>query len=311
MTATDAIGEEHTMTHLRSYSSPFNLGHKAVRDLFVDGTTVVQEKIDGSQFSFGIDKETLTFSARSKKQPLYPESDVDQGMFAEAMPTIRALRDKLEPGYTYRCEYLRKPKQNTLVYDRIPKGHIILFDVDKGYCDYMTPRELQMEGERLGLEVVPSWVIKKAPTLEQLEEWTDEISILGNVKREGVVFKRYDMFGQDKKVLMGKYVRPEFKEKNAKTHSKGKSIVAVIIEEYATEARWMKAVQHLREEGKLEGEMRDIPALLKEIGQDVHEECGEEISERLFKHFWKEIQRGLTRGMPEWYRLLLTKEALE
>jgi hypothetical protein len=38
---------------LRSYSSPFNLGHKALEDLF-DGTVTVQEKIDGSQFSFGV-----------------------------------------------------------------------------------------------------------------------------------------------------------------------------------------------------------------------------------------------------------------
>ena len=291
-----------------AYSSPYNIGHKAVCDLFVDGVTVVQEKVDGSQFSFGLyDGELL---ARSKRQPLFPEVETPQGMFDSALETVRSLKDRLTDGYTYRGEFLAKPKQNSLVYDHPPKGNIILFDVDRGMCDYMMPSALMAEAKKLGLEVVPTWVIDTPPTMEQLDEWVAVESILGKVKREGVVFKRYDLFGIDKKVLMGKYVRPEFREINKKTH-KHVNIVDILIAEYSTEARWTKAVQHLRDEGELEGEMRDIPKLMGEIGKDVFEDCSEEIKERLFKHFWKQIQRGVTKGMPEWYKLLLTKEALE
>jgi len=294
---------------ISGYSSPFNLGHKAVRDLFVDGDIVVQEKVDGSQFSFGIYNGELR--SRSKRMDLYPDQEVSQGMFDPALATVRELRDNLLPNHTYRGEFLAKPKQNSLCYDRIPEGHIILFDVDKAICDYMYPDELQKEAERIGLEVVPSWVIRESPSIEQLEEWVNQRSILGNVDREGVVFKNYEMYGIDKKVLMGKYVRPEFKETNRKTHAKGKSIVEVMILEYGTEARWLKAIQHLRDDDILLGEMKDIPLLMAEIGKDVYDECGEEIKERVFKHFWKQIQRGLTRGMPEFYKLLLTKEALD
>ena len=46
---------------IRSYSSPFNLGHKALAVLF-SGSVTVQEKIDGSQFSFGIVDGELGFN---------------------------------------------------------------------------------------------------------------------------------------------------------------------------------------------------------------------------------------------------------
>jgi ATP-dependent RNA circularization protein (DNA/RNA ligase family) len=36
-----------------SYPSIYALGHRAIRELF-DGPVVVEEKIDGSQFSFGV-----------------------------------------------------------------------------------------------------------------------------------------------------------------------------------------------------------------------------------------------------------------
>ena len=41
------------MTVLTSYPKVYQLGHKAVLDIF-SGPVVIQEKIDGSQFSFGL-----------------------------------------------------------------------------------------------------------------------------------------------------------------------------------------------------------------------------------------------------------------
>ena len=37
-------------------------------------------------------------------------------------------------------------------------------------------------------------------------------------------------------------------------------MIALLIQELTTPARWQKAVQHLREDGKLEGSPRDIVA---------------------------------------------------
>jgi len=296
------------VSRLRSYSSPFNLGHKALDELF-SGPVTVQEKIDGSQFNFMVVDGELVCRSRNA------EIDLDDpNMFKLAVDTARDLmqRGSLVEGYTYRGEFLMKPKHNTLVYERVPKRNIILFDIDRGDQDYMGRHELYDEAEKLNLDVVPTWVWPQKPKMDEIDKWMQTKSILGNVTIEGLVFKNYSQYGPDKKVLMGKYVSEKFREGHSgdwkKRNPSDKGFVTILTEEYATDARWMKAVQHLREAGELENEPRDIPKLLKEVSQDTLAECEEEIKERLFKHFWKQIARGLARGLPEWYKELLAEE---
>lgn len=254
---------------LRSYSSPFNLGHKAVERLF-DGPVTVQEKIDGSQFSFGMRDGELF--CRSRNQLVDSHKP---GMFAAAVETAIALyaHELLTEGYTYRGEFLSKPKHNTLAYDRVPKDHIILYDVDRGDQDYLSWPEAKAEAERLGLEFVHTFQINHTPTVEQLDEWLNSESALGVIKIEGLVFKKYGTYGPDKKVLMGKYVSEKFREMHSKDwkerNPSQKSFVAKLVSRYATESRWDKAIQHLREAGELQNEMRDIPKLMEEINRDV------------------------------------------
>ena len=297
---------------MRGYSSPFNLGHKALAKLFDCESVIVQEKIDGSQFSFGIINGEI--ECRSRNQQVILD---DAGMFDKAVATAIDLAQQglLIEGYKYRGEYLMKPKANTLVYDRVPKGNIILFDIDRGDQDYLPYEDAIVLADSMDLEYVPSWECEGKPTVEMLETWMQKKSVLGNTTIEGLVFKNYDEYGRDSKVLMGKYVSDKFREVHDKDWKKrnpgDKAFVAVIIEQYATEARWMKTVQHLREAGELENEPRDIPKLFKEVSGDVLEECEQEIRDKLFKHFWKQIARGLTRGLPEWYKELLAEEMLD
>ena len=91
----------------------------------------------------------------------------------------------------------------------------------------------------------------------------------------------------------------------------GKDIIGRLIEEYRSEARWHKAVQHLEELGERENDPRDIGKLVREVCKDVHTECQDEIKEKLFKWAWKQVQNGLTRGLPEWYKELLLKTQFE
>ena len=259
---------------IRGYSSPFNLGHKALAKLFSGERTTVQEKIDGSQFSFGLVDGELECRSRNQKVILD-----DAGMFDLAVETAMDLAKHglLIEGYKYRGEYLRKPKHNTLVYDRVPRGNIILFDIDRGDQDYMKIEGAIELAASMDLEFVPSWECIGKPSVALLDAWMQHKSVLGNTNIEGIVFKNYNEYGRDSKTLMGKYVSEKFREVHDKDWKKrnpgDKAFVAVIIEEYATEARWMKTVQHLREAGELENEPRDIPKLFKEVSSDVLEEC--------------------------------------
>ncbi len=287
---------------MHSYPSIFNFGHKAVAGLLV-GPVYVQEKVDGSQFSFGLDKDG-TVVTRSKGATVYLET-ADK-LFKAAVEYVNSIKDLLTPGYTYRGEVLSRPKHNTLAYDRVPCHNVVIFDVNTGDECYM-PYNVQ-EAKRLDLEVVPLIYEGMVESADQLKGYLETQSFLGGQKIEGVVVKPvgYGLFGVDKKVLFGKYVSEAFKEihggewrKNNPSQSDVLERVALL---YKTPARWHKSVQHLREAGQIEDSPRDIGKLMKEVNLDVLKECENEIKEELFKQAWPKIARIITAGLPEWYK---------
>jgi hypothetical protein len=290
---------------LHSYSSIYNVGHRALEGLF-DGPVIVEEKIDGSQFSFGVFDGVLR--VRSKGADVNLEAP--EKMFAAGVGTVigRNVEGLLTPGWTYRGEYLSKPKHNALAYDRIPRHHVILFDIDRGDQDYLAPERKAIEAEHVGLEVVPELYRGMVTSAEFFRSLLETPSVLGGQKVEGVVIKPvgYGIYGPDKKVLMGKFVSEAFKETHSKAWSDanpgGKDIVAILQARLGTQARWQKAVQHLREDGQIEDDPRDIGKLFKEVNADVLKECRDEILDELFKWAWPKIARGITRGLPDWYK---------
>lgn len=291
------------MSSWHSYPSIYNCGHKALAGYF-DGPVIVQEKVDGSQFSFGVIGDEQELKVRSKGATIYPDNPPK--MFARAVQTVQGLQDKLRLGWTYRGEVLDKPKHNTLAYDRVPAQHIILFDINDGEESYLPYEQVVSEGQRLGLEVVPTLYSGKVENLEQFEALLDTVSVLGGQKIEGVVAKRYDLFGPDKKVLLAKYVREEFKELNSKSFradnpTRG-DVMQRLIAMYKNESRWAKAVQHLRDAGALQNDPKDIGALMKEAQADIEKECADEIRDALMAWALPQIKRGAVAGLPQWYK---------
>jgi hypothetical protein len=289
--------------HLSSYGKIFTLGHRQLAKLF-DGPVVIQEKIDGSQFSFGVLNGVLC--CRSKGQQIVLEAP---GMFAAAISTARRLHaeGKLLEGRIYRCEYLSKPKHNALAYSRVPRGNLVLFDVERqGIGEFLPMDLLPASAELLGVEPVPVLFEGPFDLSMHVSAYLDRESCLGGSKIEGVVIKNYNQFGEDKKIVVGKLVSEAFKEVHRhewKKSNPGQSeIVQQIIADYRTSPRWQKAVQRLRDEGKIRGEPEDIGLLIREIQLDTIDECEAEIAERLFEHFWPKIARGIISGFPEWYK---------
>ena len=297
------------MDSWHSYPSIYNMGHKAIEDL-LKTPVIVEEKIDGSQFSFGLDTEGIR--VRSKGAEMIP--DAPEKMFQKAVDTVKELSPSLTPGWTYRGEFLRVPNHNTLIYSRVPKKHIIIFDINRGHEDYLTPEEKKVEAERLGLECVPVIFQGMVTTLDFFRGFLDTDSILGGSKIEGVVVKPlgYSLWGRDKKCLMGKFVSEAFKETHSlawkESNPKSGDILERLGADYTTQARWTKAVQHLTEAGKLEGSVKDMGTLMKEIPEDIEKECSDEIKEKLFQWAWPHLRRSVVRGVPEWYKELLLKK---
>lgn len=291
---------------LTSYPSIFGLGHKAIKDLF-NTPVLIEEKVDGSQFSFGVINGELCM--KSKGAILY--EPVTDKLFRDACLHVAAIKDILNPGWTYRGEVLCRPRHNALEYERTPKHNIILFDIERGNQDFLTPDEKAAEAARLDLEVVPVFYEGKIDNIEQLKELFQRDSVLGKAKIEGMVIKNYSMFGLDKKVLMGKWVSEAFKEvHNAewKSANPNKSdFLTVLIKGLKTEARWLKAIQHMRDDGKLTDSPADIGALLKEVQADTKKDMEDELKQRMFDYLWPQVARGIVAGFPEFYKTKLAE----
>lgn len=319
------------MSSWHSYPSIFNLGHRAIADLF-KVPVIVEEKVDGSQFSFGLipelpplgvdpSPECLTLHVRSKGAVMHP--DAPEKMFNKAVESVKSRMHLLKPGWTYRGEYLAKPNHNALAYDRVPTGHVVLFDINTADETYLSPAEKRAEAERIGLECVPVVYSGQIPGITPEEKiqffrtFLDTTSILGGQKIEGVVVKPldYNLFGPDKKCLFGKFVSEAFREVHKRSWKEGNptngDIIQQIGSDYCTAARWNKAIQHLSEAGKILDDVKDIGLIIKEVPNDVFAECEQEMKDRLWKHAKPHITRQLTRGLPEFYKERLLKLQFE
>lgn len=293
-----------------SYPKIWSLGHSAIRELLLD-EVIIQEKVDGSQFSFGVFNGEIKVRSKGKEINV----DFPEKLFTKAIDTVKTLAPVLINGYTYRGEFLATPKHNVLAYDRIPSSNIILFDINTGQESYLTYEQVVEEAKRIGLEVVPLLYKGKVSDATQLLSFLDNTSVLGGQKIEGFVIKNYSRFGIDGKVLMGKHVSESFKEVHAgewkAANPQHKDVIMVLGQKYTTPARWNKAVQHLKEKGQLTDSPKDIGLLMKEVNVDVLTECKEEIKEYLFQWAWNSIARQLTRGLPEWYKEELLKKQFD
>jgi hypothetical protein len=299
-----------TITSWHSYPKIWNLGHSAIKELISD-PVVIEEKVDGSQFSFGVFDGEI--KCRSKGQQLI--IDAPEKMFVKAIETVKELAPLLREGYTYRAEYLQKPKHNTLRYSRVPNKHLIIFDICPSEESYLPYDAKLAEATRVGLEVVPCFFQGTITTLEMIQNFIGRESILGTAKIEGVVIKNYSKFGPDKKVLLGKLVSDEFKEVHTvdwkNTNPKQSDVLEQILNRYKSEARFQKGVQHLKENNLIEGTPRDIGKLVTEVKKDALAELEDLIKNDLFNWAWPQIERRITNGLPEWYLAKLAEGHFE
>ncbi|MFA5378703.1 MAG: RNA ligase family protein, partial [Dehalococcoidia bacterium] len=246
----------------------------------------------------------------SHHQQIFPGA---AGQFEPAVQHViahyEALRE-LAPVCLY-GEYLAKPRQNTIAYARIPRGYIVLFDMAIGGVLRDYDAALGQVAERLECDVVRT--IHRGPvTMDDLRGMLTEKPMLGGDMLEGIVVKNY---GQN--ILLGgqvwpvfcKLVNEQFKEKHAANPDwkSGKNREQEYYDTFCTEARWRKAVQHMRERGELQDAPQDIGPLMKEIHADLLDEEAEDIKEWLYREHVKDVVRAAQRGFADWYKAQLVE----
>jgi hypothetical protein len=183
----------------------------------------------------------------------------------------------------------------------------------------MSPPDVILTCELYGFEVVPTLYVGVIDNVQvetlMLNEMLETPSVLGGTKVEGIVIKCYEMVDCNEKILMAKWVSPAFKEANhgnAWNANMGKKdVVGEIVAIYNTTARYVKTVNHCREDDLLVDEMRDIGPLMKALNKDFEDECADEIKDLLYAKYRKTIMRGVSQGFPGWYKGRLLEAANE
>ena len=273
--------------------------HLRARDALLFGPVVVEEKVDGSQLS--VRREGKTTWCRSKTVPF--EAANYEGPFKLAADAVSAI--DLPEGYTFRGEFLMRPRHNVLAYDRVPKHNFVVWDVQAPDGGYLHRAAKQLICHGVGLEVVPL-LHEGEVTREQLVAMFDTTSMLGGQRIEGVVVKSYDRPHPKGEPLWAcKLVAEQFQEVAGRCKIRKErqdDPVDKILCKYQSEARWNKAIQHLRDDERLTNTRSDIGPLIKEIQADVMLECQEDIKDELFDLFRKQLMNKVIEGFPQWYQ---------
>lgn len=301
------------------YAKVLQLGDKHLEGI-LEGDIFVEEKIDGSQFRIQIDENgVMTFGSKSVD---YNDTRLPDKMFIPIIEIVSKQLSSLAEKNGYNMfiygEYLHSPTHNTLKYERVPKNNLAIFDIkiiegDKvRWFDY---DEKKSFAEKYGFEA-PSLLYRgdgKELNKDKINSLLTLKSALGNSIIEGIVVKNYNKYFDIVKFpylatfgsnwLIGKYVRDDFKELNRENwqHIKA-SPVQTIINELQSNAKRNKVLQHLREKGELEGNMRDMPKIIAELIKDINEEDKETIKDILWKWHEREILGGAQKGLAEFYK---------
>lgn len=314
------------MKSIPCYTKILTLGSRFTENALI-GEVIIQEKVDGSQFKFGIneDKELIFASKGVNLHPIEAEKGIQNvpSIFNPAVKYLLSIKEKLltlEKDTYFYAETLRKPKHNVLKYERVPRNNIVLFDVVIG-SSFANRKKLQEIADYLEIDLIPE--LWRGDLIEYLKNKNDKgysisvdflkrliettYSFLGSELIEGVVIKNYKqtiLLGGQIFPLFTKYVRESFKERHDTEWKikNPKDSLQDFIKGFKNENRWKKAILHLKEKELLSDSPKDIGLLINEIKEDILLEETENIKQYLFNKFKEDILRNSIMGFPEWYK---------
>ena len=279
----------------------------------------IQEKIDGSQFSFTVTPENNLIT-RSRGAILNLQQP--QKLFLPAICTVKALYEanRLPTGLIFRGEAVSTPRHNKLDYQVVPPGNIVLYDV----YDSQSNKELHNSE-------VAKWAktfnLLYAPILKTYENPKIDLSIeiLKNlvtsttscinpsVSVEGVVIKRCNSTFMDKTGEIGraKYVSEDFQELQNTKKSIAENQFTDLAPIFAPEPRKYKLIQRLKESGEWTGTMKDMAKMVPMLIEDVEQECMEELKNMVYLAVRKKVRQGIQTGLAQWYKEKLMEKAFD
>ena len=234
------------------------------------------------------------------------QSSADQGMFSLAHDCGAIIHSETDwrqfgDDVTLFCEFLKSPKHNTISYGRVPLNNLYLFGalVDGVH---MQTDDLFEIAKVIEIDPPNIMYVGKVESAEELKAFMTHQSYLEGSVVEGVVIKNYhrtyDPLQVHSQAFIGypmcaKYVREDFKRDNAKqwnTIDRKKGVDA-IVEMFFTGERFLKTVQHLKDEGKIDYQKSDLKYLIPEFFGDLMDEKKEEMTRMIMAEVFKTVKK--------------------
>ena len=292
----------------KKYTKIKALGTDETEEIF-EGVCVVQEKIDGGNFSFYVENNKLIVASRN----MIMTDKIDPKGW-EAIPVVTEAFEKypelFNPNYLYVGESLQK---HTISYDSIPGfvGYDIWNEETESFLHWKDSKGIF---ESFGLEFIHVHFERDGSeiTIEELEECIKHSSYKEG-DAEGIVIKNYSKLNKYGNPLFGKIVTDDFKEQNRAVFKgtnqppkEGNSTI-IIASTYSTEARIEKTIHKLVDEGTVL-DMSMIPVLFNAVAEDIFEENAVEIYHTFDKIDFKHL-RGIVakKCVPVLKRILLER----
>lgn len=268
----------------KKYDKIYQLGHDENKDIFVNPDTEVclQEKVDGANFRVYINNGKLIFGSRTRQLTDDNGEDVEiEKNFNKAIIFVREKLKNVDLTQWNRFTlFMECMTRHTIAYNLDITPPVIGFDIYQefeGETNYLHWNVAKRIFEDFGFEFVP--IIKVCNVRDLTLPITDEMvpqSKYTMQKAEGIVFKTFNPR------IYAKYVRNEFKEKNAEVFG-GKRVKynseddsGEIVGKYCTNYRIEKCVLKLIDDG-MKMELSMMKYLPNKVYEDIWEENWKDI----------------------------------
>lgn len=255
-----------------------------LKDKYVDGFQkgdyiVVQEKIDGANFSIRYDEETDTIKSFSKKRVLDLGNNLRGAWEWSQKLNKELIKEVLGTNLVLFGEWL---VSHTIVYPDDKYQNAYFYDVwDTEAEKYLEQDKVEDIVNRLGLIYVPIFYKGEFESWEHLKQFVGKTD-LGGESGEGIVVKNMTRLNDPNTRLpfYTKIVADKFAEKKSvRKFDEGKlerrAKLQAIVESVVTEGRVTKLVHKMVDEGIIpeNWDEHDMAVIARNIGKEVYYDC--------------------------------------
>jgi hypothetical protein len=204
----------------KKYHHVERLGNTKVNGI-LDGTVVIQTKVDGANLSVFWDEEDGLMIA-SRNNLIYREKET--GIINEFRGAVdyatthEGIKEFVKSGKILRLEWLVR---HTLSYDKQSWKKAYAFDVEDKNGVILNFLDFIPELERLNILYVKPVCVLQNPKAEELIPLTQGPDEFGAAQKEGVVVKNYSYRNNYGRQCFAKLLSPDFKVKNKLAWSAG------------------------------------------------------------------------------------------